>query len=242
MDAARVGGEERSGEAAAAQFADETAEPSGRRRPFRPRPPAARQRAERIEAERQIETAGIRAASFGERRDGERLILGRRTEIEFDRRAGVEAHAVEQRVERSGVRAGEAVAVSAAGAGERQVQPVGAVGEIVERLSVGARGVGMVDARQHAPAAALARGARTGAAGVERLDGEGIVAARNQLFEGAPFQRALDELQPLTFADRRKIPRQVRHIRPDRDQMNCDSPGMAADISPTTSSPASSRA
>src|ERR1700733_6310498 len=99
---------------------------------------------------------------------------------------------------------GEAIAIGAAGAGENDREPVGAVGQIVERLGVGEGGVGVVDARQYAPVAGRGRGARSDAALVNRLNGDGIVAARDQLFEGAALEHAIYALAPLLFVGERE--------------------------------------
>ena len=78
----------------------ELAEAPRRLRPIFSRLPAARQGAERIEAEGKIERCRDATARFARRRgDRERLRLGRRAEVESQRQPRVEADALEQRVE-----------------------------------------------------------------------------------------------------------------------------------------------
>ncbi len=84
-------------------------------------------------------------------------ILGLRAEIEVERDAGVEMHAVERARDRrlGGV---ETVAVGADRAGEHEREPGRAVLEIVQRLRIGGRRIGMVDALHDRPGGARRAG------------------------------------------------------------------------------------
>ena len=55
---------------------------------------------------------------------------------------------------------GKAVAIGAGGAGENDLQAVGAVGEILQRRFIGVAGVGMIEAGERAPRPAAPRKAR----------------------------------------------------------------------------------
>ncbi len=220
-------------------------EPGERRRLVFPRArgaPAARQGADGIEAEDEIERRRIGAAALDEAGEAGRLTLGFGAEIEFETERAVETHAFEGAVQGRRIAFAEAEAVGAAGSGEHDLQPVGAVGEVVERLFVRRGRVGMVEAGERAPGAALAaHRARTLAAAIERLQCDRVGGSRNEPVEGAAFERGLGRLAPIGLAVCGERARELRHAGL-RAQMNCDRPGIAAEISPRTSSPAVSRA
>ena len=169
-------------------------------------------------------------------------LYGLGAEIEFDAQRPVEPHALECAVQRRRIEFAEAEAIGPARPGENDLQPVGAVGEIVERLLVRRGRVGMVEARKRAPGAAFpAQRARTVAAGIERLKRNRVGGSRDEPVERPALQRGLGGLAPIGLAECRERARKLRHADP-LSQMNCDSPGIAAEISPRTSSPAVSRA
>ena len=150
VDAARVGRHERPAETHAPQC--ERALEMGRRLrcPVGGKRSAGRGR-ERIEAEGHCAVRRLHARAFDQRGETERLPRAVAAEIELEMRPCVEAHAIESLVQGRGIESPEAIAVGAERAGEHDLQAVRAVGEVVERLGVGLAGVGMVEARDHAP-------------------------------------------------------------------------------------------
>ena len=143
--------------------------------------PGAHLQAERIEAEADVGGLDARAAARDERGDALRLSLGVRAEVQLERDAFVEPHALEGAMQRSRVRLRQAKAIGARGAGEHDLKTVGAVGEVVERLRVGVAGLGMIDAGEDAPrAGASARRARPRAAPVKRGERDAVGGLRGQ--------------------------------------------------------------
>src|SRR5271163_579078 len=142
-----VGGEERPAKPLAFQRCDEPGERSRLLVP--PRPASATpQAAERIEAEAETDILEARARPRDEPGKASRLRLGLRPEVQFETRAFVETDPVECAMQRSGIPFAQAIAVRSGGAGEDDLQPVRAVGEVLERLRVRVPGLGVIHARQ----------------------------------------------------------------------------------------------
>ena len=130
-----------------------------------------------------------------------------RPDLQFDRNAGIEEHAVENPRHRFGRRL-QSIAMGAIGAGKYQRKPGGAVLEIVQRLRVGLRGIGMIDPLHDLPG----RGRRAAwnrsdalRAPVDRLDPQPVGGLADQLFERRALQHAIDQLAPVVVACRREI-------------------------------------
>ena len=242
MDRARVGG--KNGPRKPSRFRLATSAASARASSSQRanRAPGARVQAEGIEAEADVDGVDARAAARDQRGKPPRLRLGVSAEVQLQRDAFVEPHALEGAMQRGGVPFGEAEAIGARGAGEHDLQSVGAVGEVLERLRVGVAGLGVIDAGEDAPRpAASARRARPRAAPVKRGERDAVRGFRVQRLERSALERRLRGLAPIRLAVAREGAGKVQQSALRR-QMNCARPGIAADISPTTSSPAALRA
>ena len=105
----------------------------------------------------------------------------------------------------------EAVAVGVERAGEHQRQPGRAVFQILQRLRIGRRRIGMIDPLHQRPGRARrAPGDRLGArrARIERLDAQAVIGLADQpLVERGALERRLDQLAPVRLAGRREIRR-----------------------------------
>ena len=88
--------------------------------------------------------AGAMLARFHQRREMLHGVARRRAQVEVDGDAGIELDAVEHARERLR-RSVEPVAVGVERAGEHQRQAGGAVFQVVQRLCVGGRRIGMID-------------------------------------------------------------------------------------------------
>ena len=131
----------------------------------------------------------------------------RRAEIEVDGDAGVEIDAVEHAGQRCRRRV-KAKAVGADRTGEDQNQAGRAVFQIVERLRVGGRRIGMIDALHHRPGRARrAAGERLrgGGALVERLDGQAVIGLALKPLERRALEHGIDQLAPIVARRWRKI-------------------------------------
>ena len=111
---------------------------------------ADRRGADRIEAETDVGGGGREAAALHQAASQSAASRVVRAEIEIERDAGIEVNAVERARDRL-IRRGEPVAVGADRAGEDQREPGRAVLEIVQRLRIGRRRIGMVDALHDRP-------------------------------------------------------------------------------------------
>ena len=236
-----VGGEERPAKPLAFQRCDEPGERSRLLVPPRPAS-AAGQAADRIEAEAETDILEARARPRDEPGKGSRLRLGLRPEVEFEARAFVETDPVECAMQRGGIPFAQAIAVRSGGAGEDDLQPVRAVPEILERLRVRVPGLGVIHARQHGPGSRrAARRAGALAPPVQRLESDPVRSLGDEPVQRAALQRSLHRRAPIGFGKDRERAR--KSFQPAlQTQMNCERPGIAAEISPTTSSPAASRA
>ena len=131
---------------------------------------AARERADRIEAEGDVDCFRRDAAARDQRCEAGRLTFAVGPEIELEALRSGELHALEGfpcKSRRIGL--GETEAIGARSAGEDDLQTVGAVGEVVERQVVGGGGIGMVEASENLPGAGATQRARPFAAWIERL-------------------------------------------------------------------------
>ena len=122
-------------------------------------------------------------------------------EIEIDRHGG-EIDAVERALSVSRRRI-EAESVRAHRAGEHQHQAGGAVLQIVERLRIGGRRIGMIDTLHDGPASAgrtPAERGRRGIARVERLDGQAVIGPAFEPRERRALEHGIDQAAPGLFA------------------------------------------
>ena len=115
---------------------------------------SARHGREGIEAKRDRALLGPCARALDQRGETKRLIRAVGPKIEFEIGAAIETDAIESPVKRSGIEPSEAKTIGADRAGGHDLQPVRAVGEIVERLGVGLAGLGMIEARDDPPGTA----------------------------------------------------------------------------------------
>ncbi len=239
VDRARVGDDKRPGEAHRAQdqrrvdMSLEALRPIGGKWP-------ARRRREGVEPEGDGAVGRAGARSLDEAGEGERFVGAVAAEIEFDAQPRVEAHAFEGRVQGRRIGLLQAISVGADRSGEDDLQPVRSAHEILMGLGVGLARVGMVEPRDDAPRSAWTERARTLRRRIERLDPDSVGAPEGQGLEARPLQGGFGGPAPVRFAPGWKN-RQLRAQRRD-PQMNCDRPGIEAEISPTVWSPATSRA
>ena len=194
-----VGDRERPGEA----LVDELAHHGGKGlRQRRPRPWAGaggREAADRVDACAHVDRGGRKLLIFHQRDEMPDRIARRRAEVEVDGDAGVERDAVEHPRECRG-RGVEAESVGADRAGEHQRQAARAVLEVLQRLAIGGRRIGMVDPLHQGPCRARRAAGdrqRVARARVKRLDRQLVVGARDELVERRALERAVDQLEPL---------------------------------------------
>ena len=121
---------------------------------------------------------------------------------------------------------GETVAIGADRAGEDEREPGRAVFEIVQRLGIGRRRIGMVDALDDRPrraGCAPRHRLRVRLAVVERLDGEPVIGPGDEpLVERRALEHAFDQLAPLLAGGRGKFGRQAVARRARRSSItNC---------------------
>ena len=242
VDRPSVRGDERPGIPLAAQRRDEICQPSRLRVPRRPASTAG-QGADRIEAEAETDRLDAVARARDEPGEALRLILGSRTEIEFEPGAVVEPDAVERAMQGRRIPFAQTMTVGAGSAGEDDLQPIGPAGEILARLGIRVAGFGMIHARQHGPGAgadARRPGGRS-ASSVERLQRDPVRGFRDERVQRSALQRSLSRPEPFGLGKEREPA--GKSFQPVlRTQMNCERPGIAAEISPITSSPAAVRA
>ena len=166
-----------------------------------PRPAAgSRIAADRIDAGAQIDLCRRNAAAFDQRREIADHVPRRRRKIEIDRHGG-EIDAVERALERRRRRI-EAKTVGAHRAGEHQHQAGGAVFQIVERLRIGGRRVGMIDALHDGPGRAgrtPAKRGRCGVARIKRFDGQAVMGPAFEPCERRALEHGIDQAAPGFF-------------------------------------------
>ena len=129
--------------------------------------------------------------------------------------SGGEIDAVERARERRRRRV-EAKTVGAHRAGEHQHQAGGAVLQIVERLRIGGRRVGMIDALHDGPGRAgraPAKRSRCGVARIKRLDGQAVMGPAFEPRERRALEHGIDQAAPSLFRCRRKIGGRGRVLR-----------------------------
>ena len=164
--------------------------------------------ADRIDAGAQVDRGRRNFPAFHQR--GEMLHGGarRRAEIEVDGDAGVELDAVEHARQRRRRRI-QAIAIGVERAGEHQRQPGRAILQVLQRLRVGGRRIGMVDPLHQGPGRPRrAPGDRLGPgrARIKRLDPQPVIGLADQaLLERGALERGLDQLAPFRLAGRRKF-------------------------------------
>ncbi len=144
MDSARVGDQERPSETLASQ------RERGLDTGFRLSAPVGWKRSagrgrERVEAERDCAVLRSCARALDQSGEPKRLIGAVGPKIEFEIRARIETHAIEGLVQRGGVEASKAKTIGAERARGHDLQAVGAIGQVVERLRVGLVGMGMIE-------------------------------------------------------------------------------------------------
>ena len=139
----------------------------------------------------------------------------RLTDIEVDGDAGVEHDVLEQAFHGRGRRV-QAIAIGVQRPRENQRQAVGAVHQVVERLLVGFRRIGVVDPLHQRPGGArrAARDRRCPhGARVERLDPDAVIGLGHQLLlERGAFERGIDKFAPFRLAGRRKFSRKREFV------------------------------
>ena len=200
MDDAAIGDGERPAEAGSGKLADHRGKI--RRKLFpAPRPAAGSGiAADRIDAGAQIDLCRRNAAAFDQRREIADHVPRRRRKIEIDRHGG-EIDAVERALKRRRRRI-EAKTVGAHRAGEHQHQAGRAVLQIVERLRVGGRRVGMIDALHDGPGRAgrtPAKRGRCGVARIKRLDGQAVIGPAFEPCERRALEHGIDQAAPGFF-------------------------------------------
>ena len=92
--------------------------------------------------------------------------------------------------------------------GEDQNQPGRAVFQIVERLRIGGRRIGMVDPLHQRPGRArraAGHGARGGRAFIKRFDGQAVIGPADQPLERRALKHGVNELAPVVLRCRGKI-------------------------------------
>ena len=159
VDDASVGDRERTVEAGSGELADQRGEVWRELVPG-PRPAAGRGKAaDRIEAEAEIDRCRRDAAAFDQRGEIADHVPRRGLRVEVERDAGIEIDAVEHARERCrrGSRPKPLAPTEPAKTSDRPVAPFS---QIVQRLRVGGRRIGMIDALHDRPGARRARGRR----------------------------------------------------------------------------------
>jgi hypothetical protein len=126
--------------------------------------------------------------------------LSVRPEVQVECNAGVEVNAFEHPRERPFAR-GKTVAVGADGAGESEEEAVRAVLEVVQRLGIGLRRIGVIDALHEGPRRSRRTpgdGLRLRLALVERLDRDRVVGLGDEAaVEWRALEDVLHQLAPL---------------------------------------------
>ena len=203
MNATRVRHEERTGVAPGAKGKRRIdIRPRLRRRIGWKRPP--RRGGEGIEPERHRAVDGLRAGSLHQGGEAEGLAGPVRPEVEFETLAGVEADALEGRVQGRGIGFLQSEAVGPDCAGENDREAVGAPREIVERLGIGLARVGMIEPGHHPPRSRRARRLRPVRSRIQRLDANSVRRPRREAVEALALQRRLGGPAPIGFAPGRK--------------------------------------
>ncbi len=172
--------------------------------------PPDRAGADRVETETDIAGRGRKTLALHIFGDVDRGHPRLRTDLKFDRYAGIDENAVENLLDRFR-RWLQTKAVGAIGAREYQRQPGGAVLQIVQRLRVGLSRVRMIDPLHDLPG--RGRGPpcdRRGAVGarIDRVDPQAVIGLADQLLERRALQHAIDQLAPVVIGRRREIRRQ----------------------------------
>ena len=125
---------------------------------------------ERIEAEGHGAVRGTYARAFNQRGKTERLAGTFAPKIELEMRLCVKRRPFESPVKRCWIESSKPKTVGAERAGEHDLQTVRAVGEVVERLSVGLVGVGMVEPGDNPPWSGASKRPRTLSRPIDGLD------------------------------------------------------------------------
>ena len=214
MDDAAIGDGERTAEAGGGKLADHRGK--GWRKFFPASRPAAGngKAADRIDAGAQIDLCRRDAAAFDQRGEIADHVPRRRRKIEIDRHGG-EIDAVERALKRRRRRI-EAESVGAHRAGEHQHQAGRAVLQIVERLRIGGRRVGMIDALHDGPGRAgrtPAKRGRRGVARIKRLDGQAVMGPAFEPRERRALEHGIDQAAPGFFRCRGEIRGRVLWVR-----------------------------
>ena len=132
-----------------------------------------------------------------------------RADLELNADAGVEVHAVECAFQRFLGRR-QAIAPRAVGSGEDERQTGGAVPEIMQRLRVSARCIGMIHPLHELPGAACGtrgNGGRIAGTLVDRIDPQPVVGLAHQLIEWSTLENPVGQLPPVIASGRGEISR-----------------------------------
>ncbi len=180
-------------------------------RQFAPRPwtgPRSGKAADRVETSAHVDGSRRKFAAFHQRRKVLHGGARRRAEIEVDGNAGIEFDVLEHALD-DRRRCVQTIAVGVERTGEHQSQAGRPVFEVLKRLLVRRRRIGVVDPLHQGPGrAGLAPGDRHGAgrARVKRLDPQAVIGLGHQaLVERGAFERRLDKFAPFRLAGRRKF-------------------------------------
>ena len=139
--------------------------------------------------------------AFDQRAKTKRLVGAVGPKIEFETRPRVERRPVEGLVKRGRIEPSQSETVGAERAGEHDLQTVGAVGEVVERLGVGLVGVRMIEPRDDAPGTRGSKRSRPVRRPVNRFDPDAVGGLGHERFEARALKRRLGRFAPVGFGE-----------------------------------------